>query len=344
MSLPKIRDFTDFNHYPSDPQPTTDADMQDYMQNQNDILTALTKRLWQPQTAYKLGDIVASDAMADGLVAVCTIAGVTSDIEPEWGVNEATVIDNSCTWIMRPAYCYGLATEGDVQSVHDGGSAEESRLLSLGVLDKIFALIKARFTDLFGSNDVLPIEHGGTGQTTKAAVRNTLGLGNTTGALPVANGGTGATTIADIIKALFGSSAIGSTSKPLYYNGATFAACSASVGAANNGGIVAASLGTNGYVKFANGLILQWGKGWSSSFSKNNYATPKDIGTVTISTPISMSTLYQGFICTSSTSGPSIVIGFVTAYSGNSLTVRMITSLDAGSGGSVVPNYIVLGK
>jgi hypothetical protein len=259
MSLPKIRDFTDFNHYPSDPQPTTDADMQDYMQNQNDILTALTKRLWQPQTAYKLGDIVASDAMADGLVAVCTIAGVTSDIEPEWGVNEATVIDNSCTWIMRPAYCYGLATEGDVQSVHDGGSAEESRLLSLGVLDKIFALIKARFTDLFGSNDVLPIEHGGTGQTTKAAVRNTLGLGNTTGALPVANGGTGATTIADIIKALFGSSAIGSTSKPLYYNGATFAACSASVGAANNGGIVAASLGTNGYVKFANGLILQWG-------------------------------------------------------------------------------------
>ena len=45
MSLPKIKDFNDFNHYPSDPQPTTDADMQDYMLNQNDILTALTKRL-----------------------------------------------------------------------------------------------------------------------------------------------------------------------------------------------------------------------------------------------------------------------------------------------------------
>lgn len=194
MSLPKIKDFTDFNHYPDDPQPTTDADMQDYMQNQNDILNALTKRLWQPQTAYKLGDIVASDAMADGLVAVCTIAGVTSDIEPEWGVNEATVIDNSCTWIMRPAYCYGLATESDVQSVHDGGSAEDSRLLSLGVLDKIFALIKARFTNLFGDNDVLPIEHGGTGATTVASARNALGLGNTNDAVPIANGGTGATT------------------------------------------------------------------------------------------------------------------------------------------------------
>ena len=223
MTLPKIKKFTDYNHYPSEAQPTTDADMQDYMLNQNDILGALTKRLWQPQTEYKLGDIVASDAMADGLVAVCTVAGVTSDIEPEWGVNEAAVIDNSCTWIMRPAYCYGLATEGDVQTVHDGGSAENSRLLSVGVLDKIFALIKDKFTDLFGSNDVLPIEHGGTG----------------------------VTSIANIITALFGTSALGSSSKPVYYNGSNFVACAASVGAANNGGIIAASLNTNGYVKFA---------------------------------------------------------------------------------------------
>lgn len=144
MSLPKIKDFTDFNHYPSDPQPTTDADMQDYMQNQNDILTALTKRLWQPQTEYKLGDIVASDAMADGLVAVCTISGVTSDIEPEWGVNEATVIDNSCTWIMRPAYCYGLATDGDIDTAYEGGSVENSRLMSMGIFSRLMACVEKK--------------------------------------------------------------------------------------------------------------------------------------------------------------------------------------------------------
>ena len=174
MTLPKIKKFTDFNRYPSDPQPTTDADMQDYMLNQNDILGALTKRLWQPQTEYKLGDIVASNAMADGLVAVCTIAGVTSDIEPEWGVNEATVIDNSCTWIMRPAYCYGLATDGDVQTVYDGGEAEVSRLLSIGVLDKIFEIFKGRIGELFGDNDVLPIANGGTGATTAEQARKNL--------------------------------------------------------------------------------------------------------------------------------------------------------------------------
>lgn len=144
MTLPKIKKFTDYNHYPDEAQPTTDADMQDYMLNQNDILGALTKRLWQPQTEYKLGDIVASDAMADGLVAVCTIAGVTSDIEPEWGVNEATVIDNSCTWIMRPAYCYGLATENDVDTAYEGGSVENSRLMSMGIFSRLMACVEKK--------------------------------------------------------------------------------------------------------------------------------------------------------------------------------------------------------
>lgn len=212
MSLPKIKDFTDFNHYPSDPQPTTDADMQDYMQNQNDILAALTKRLWQPQTEYKIGDIVASDTMADGLVAVCTIAGVTSDIEPEWGVNEATVIDNSCTWIMRPAYCYGLATDGDVQTVYDGGEAEVSRLLSLGVVGKIFNLLKSftneKIKDLFGESNILPIVNGGTGATTKAAAQTALGLNDAIVGLSVsgktitytqADGGTGTITTQDTV-------------------------------------------------------------------------------------------------------------------------------------------------
>lgn len=42
----------------------------------------------------------------------------------------------------------------------------------------------------------VPVSKGGTGQTTVAAARNALGLGNTSGAVPIANGGTGATTAA----------------------------------------------------------------------------------------------------------------------------------------------------
>lgn len=106
------------------------------------------------------------------------------------------------------------------------------------------------------TSGTLPIARGGTGQTTAAGVRNALGLGNTTGAVPVANGGTGANTVAAAVKALLGSSAIGSSTKPLYYDGAALKACADSIG---GGGIVAQLLEQNGYVKFANGLILQWG-------------------------------------------------------------------------------------
>ena len=50
--------------------------------------------------------------------------------------------------------------------------------------------------------------------------------------------------------------------------------------ATEGGGIIAQSLGTNGYVKFANGLILQWGKGTSSAEK------------VTITFPINFSTVF----------------------------------------------------
>ena len=50
---------------------------------------------------------------------------------------------------------------------------------------------------------------------------------------------------------------------------ATTAFVHALTGAVNNGGIVAQSLGQNGFVKFANGLILQWGL---YSSSKATYA------------------------------------------------------------------------
>ncbi len=44
-----------------------------------------------------------------------------------------------------------------------------------------------------GVTGILPVKHGGTGNTSLQATRNAMGLGNTTGALPIANGGTGAT-------------------------------------------------------------------------------------------------------------------------------------------------------
>ena len=82
--------------------------------------------------------------------------------------------------------------------------------------------------------------------------------------LPIEGGGTGANTIAAAVKALFGETAVGSDIKPMYYDGAKLQACADSIG---GGGIVAALLEQNGYVKFANGLILQWGYYLESTYS-----------------------------------------------------------------------------
>lgn len=261
MSLPKILDFSNYNRYPGAGNPTTDADMQDYLSNQNELAKALTERLWQPETQYKVGDIVASPSMPPGLVAVCVIAGATSDVEPAWTGNETTVVDNYCTWEMRLAYSYALATNDDVQNAHDGQSAEATHLLNIGNVSKIFELVKSKFTALFGTDNVLPKEYGGTG--VRAASADAL------------------------LKALIGSGSIGSSSQPIYYKdgklyagGYTFRLNhnttddkipvfangmldyilkSELANATTGGGIVAALLEQNGYVKFSNGLILQWG-------------------------------------------------------------------------------------
>lgn len=140
------------------------------------------------------------------------------------------------------------------------------------------------------TSGTLPITRGGTGQTTAAGVRNALGLGNTTGAVPVANGGTGATNVAAAVKALLGSSSIGSSTKPLYYDGAALKACADSIG---GGGIVAQLLEQNGYVKFANGLILQWGL---------DVHTPIGSYSTMITFPISFTKNVYAINCTTQTS------------------------------------------
>ena len=79
---------------------------------------------------------------------------------------------------------------------------------------------------------------------------------------------------------------IGAALTPIYMLNGVFTPCSQALGAASNGGIIAASLAANGYVKFANGLILQWGMATST----------------TVIFPISFGTVYQAYTIVNSTS------------------------------------------
>ena len=285
--IPKILDFNNYNRYPGDDNPTTDADMQDFLSNQNTILTAIADRLWQPETLYSVGDIVASPSMPAGLVAVCVIAGATSDVEPAWTGNETTVVDNYCTWEMRLGYSYALATEDDIQNAYDGQDVEPTHLVNAGVVGKIFSLVQSKFTALFGANNILPRSHGGTG--------------------------VNVSTMEDLLKAIVGSGNIGSGSTPIYYSNGKLVAGnytfrlnhntsdtwipvfssgaidyvlkSEIASAWTGGGIVAANLNTNGYVKFANGLILQWGN--------TNRNSSGDSGFTRITYPIAFNRCYM---------------------------------------------------
>ena len=81
---------------------------------------------------------------------------------------------------------------------------------------------------------------------------------------------------------------------------------SATASAANTGGIVAANLADNGYVKFANGLIVQWGKKTLSGRNKN------------FTYPLTFNTLWYVNVL-----GYSNVETFITSASTSSVTFNL---------------------
>ena len=100
MSIAECLDFNNYNRYSTETNPTTNADMQDYMSNQNNIMKALCGLIWQPNATYATNKIVLSDSMPVGTVAVVTTAGNTGKEEPTWPEAGNTVVDGDVTYTM----------------------------------------------------------------------------------------------------------------------------------------------------------------------------------------------------------------------------------------------------
>ena len=101
MSLPKCLDFSNYNRYPSDENPTTDDDIQTFLENQNHLMQVLVSRLWQPETQLVVGQVIYSPSMKSGLVAVVVTAGKTGTSEPTWGTDGSSVTDSGASYVMR---------------------------------------------------------------------------------------------------------------------------------------------------------------------------------------------------------------------------------------------------
>ena len=102
MSIPKIKEFSDYNKYATEPDYTTSAQAQEYYGNQNECLKSVMHNYWQPETNYAFGEVVYSPAFPRNVEALCVKAGKTSNVEPGWGsVGGSDVIDGTVKWQLQ---------------------------------------------------------------------------------------------------------------------------------------------------------------------------------------------------------------------------------------------------
>ena len=102
FEIPVWLDYEGYNNYPSESDPTTNANFINYASNQNKILRALTARyLWQPKTNYVAGDIIQSPNMPNGMEAVAIEGGATGAAEPTWVSETSFYQDSGVKWNLR---------------------------------------------------------------------------------------------------------------------------------------------------------------------------------------------------------------------------------------------------
>ena len=120
MPLVKNENFSDYDNYLTDENPTTSAQAQDFFKNQATLLKAvIDANFWQPSTNYKFGDVVRSDSMPRNAEAMCISAngGVSSNVEPSWGdVGGFEIADGTCYWKLRYSHWSSdIATEEEAK-------------------------------------------------------------------------------------------------------------------------------------------------------------------------------------------------------------------------------------
>lgn len=221
----------------------------------NDELTPLvnadTADSRQPSTTYSEGDIKYSPLLPTGWFLTCTTAGITSASEivlPTPIAEGDTVTDGEVVWTIRKINSGAdipIATEetNGLMSAADktklNGIANNANNYSLPA-----ATGSTRGGVKIGSNISLS---GDTISLAKANVTNALGY-----TPPTTN-----TTYSTGTASYSGTTKLYTGTGDNTDGTMTQKAIKAIVG--TGGGIVAASLSANGYVKFANGFIVQWG-------------------------------------------------------------------------------------
>lgn len=124
--------------YPSDENPTTEQQYQDFVKNVHNTLenTMNAVKLWQPETPYAADEIISSPNMKPNTVAKVTTAGKSNNIEPTWTAAGTTVEDNGCKYLIVRK-CQESATVNEAKAGND-----TMKLITPAVLKEVLAAFK----------------------------------------------------------------------------------------------------------------------------------------------------------------------------------------------------------
>lgn len=174
----KLQSTAGMFDYPDPANPSKGTTEQQYIEfekNKHSVLSSLVAdELWQPSTAYTVGQVVKSPNMPANVVARAVTNGTSAAAEPVWSSAGHTMADGSVVWAMLYR-TVDYATQAEVTA-----GTNTTKIVTPAMLGRTIK------TDLASEN---------TG-TLNAADKTVVG--GVTGILPVAHGGTGTDSLANV--------------------------------------------------------------------------------------------------------------------------------------------------
>ena len=169
----KLQSTAGMFDYPDPANPSKGTTEQQYIEfekNKHSVLSSLVAdELWQPSTAYKVGQVVKSPNMPANVVARVVTAGTSAAAEPVWSSAGHTMADGSVVWAMLYR-TIDYATQEEVTAGTNTTKIVTPAMLGRTIKTDLASenagtLNAADKTVVGGVTGVLPVSHGGTGMT-----------------------------------------------------------------------------------------------------------------------------------------------------------------------------------
>lgn len=176
--IEKLQSLQGMLDYPDPENPdkgTTEQQYQEFVKNHHNILSDLVStNLWQPETKYKIGQIVTSPNMVTNTVAKVIKAGTTSAGEPVWSGAGNTLSDGTVTYsIVYRTVDY--ATQEEVTTGVNATKIVTPAMLGKTIITNLASNSSVNINDTgkavsAGVKGILPVSHGGTGKSSLADI------------------------------------------------------------------------------------------------------------------------------------------------------------------------------